>query len=522
MADVGFGGANNYATIEGYKQAKAYQAADGSQTFSNRTNAPRPTKVQGSKGLLGLEVQGEPYAYQGDLRNYQYGGGPGIADAATERYQTEGNFAGARGAYQMDPTQANQARGYQNIAAGDYLRTMTGQNPSIAQRQMQLGLGQAQGNALGMAAGARGGGANQAASMRAALAANNNMSSQVSQQAGVEALREREAARQGLANVGGQMRGQDIGWQQGQGSLEMQQRGLNDATRLGFERLGADVQSQQLQASQNYAQQQQQAELAQRGQNFEAQKENRAGGLFGAIGNIFSDEKVKKDISEADEEDVDTSPYLNDIDQAKADMASNPYMQNTAAYAGSLAGDGHPEYGDNATHNLSSDMAQSQNVGRLAMAKMYREGDLEGKRTEARNKAFQVAYEKNASSDKKSEKLRKAGGIAGLLSMLSDKKKKKAVKPAGDSELKKFARGMDAKTFRYKDEPDSAPKRAGVLAQDVEKSKLGKGVVVDTPMGKTLDVNKSLSLALASIAEMREELDALQGKKKKKAPKEGK
>jgi hypothetical protein len=525
---VGFGGNANYRTIEDYKKAKGYAASDPNQSFSNREQPPQPAKVSGDRGPLGLEVKAEPYTAQGDLRNWQYGGGPGFADAATQRYQTEGNFAGARGAYQLDPSQQNQARGFQSAAAVDAMRTMNGQNPSIAQRQMQLGLGQAQSNALGMAAGARGGGANQAAGMRAALAANNSMASQTNQQAGVEALRERESARNSLASVGGQMRGQDIGWQQGQGNLEMQQRGLNDATRLGFERLGADVQNQQLQASQNYGQTQMGAELQHRNQNFEAQKENRAGGIFGALGNIFSDEKVKKDVSDASDSDLDVSPYLGDEDQAKKDMASNPYMSMTpGGRGGDMVGDGNGKWGLDAS-NGAFDLAEARNsggqdAGRQAMARMLKEGDLEEKKAEARNKAFQVSYEKGLSSDKKQDKLRNAGGVAGLLSMFSDKKVKKGVKGAKDSELKKFAQGMDAKTFRYKDEPSSAPKRAGVLAQDVEKSKLGKTVVSDTPAGKVLDVNKSLSLALASIAEMREELDELKGKgKKKKKPAEEK
>ena len=224
----GFGG---YGSMAAYKAAKAQQAAsgqDGSKTFGNRTpGAPAPRYGDGQMNTsvgdyLGVSMKGEPGTYQADIAGFQYGGAPGRGDAAVDRYQGMGAGMQGRSAYQMDPSQQNQARGYQNFAAGDYIRTLNGQNPSAARMMMERGLGQAQGNALGMAAGARGGGANSAAAMRAALATNNQMASQTNQAAGIEAAREREAARAGLASVGGQMRGQDIGWQQGQGSLEMQ------------------------------------------------------------------------------------------------------------------------------------------------------------------------------------------------------------------------------------------------------------------------------------------------------------
>lgn len=54
----------------------------------------------------------------------------------------------------------------------------------------------------------------------------------------------------------------------------------------------------------------------------------------------------------------------------------------------------------------------------------------------------------------------------------------------------------------------------GVMAQDMEKSKLGKSAIIETQRGKAIDIKKGLSLALASIAELKEELASLKGGKK--------
>ncbi|TXH51989.1 MAG: tail fiber domain-containing protein [Desulfurellales bacterium] len=435
-----------------------YGSGDGNTTsadlLAERDRRRRSGASTGLDDLMGTSMRGEPSSYQPTFQGFQYGQSKTGARDATNRYQGMGGAAAGRQAYQMDPSQQNQARGYQNFAAGDYIRTLNGQNPSAARMMMERGLGQAQGNALGMAAGARGGGANSAAAMRAALASNNQMASQTNQSAGIEAAREREAARAGLASVGGQMRGQDIGWQQGQGALEMQQRGLNDSTQLGYERLGADVQAQQLQAYQNREKLAQEAELANRQQNFNVQQynKNNAKSIWGAGGTALSalfsmsDERQKKDVTGA-----------------------------------------------------ATFMASSEDYDR---------------RRQERDK-FQEAFEARsgpppqATEEEKKEGGVDAGQVAGIAKMFSsDERKKKDV-----SGLQDFARKMEPKSYRYKWESDSAPKRDGVMAQDMEKSALGESAVVETPDGKMIDMPRAVSLALAALAEMRDELD---DKKRKK------
>lgn len=83
---------------------------------------------------------------------------------------------------------------------------------------------------------------------------------------------------------------------------------------------------------------------------------------------------------------------------------------------------------------------------------------------------------------------------------------------------------LRAYTFRYKEPEKFGPgKRLGIMAQDLERTELGEGLVRDTPEGKKVDVGGLANAAFASVIElhhrqekMQAELDALRGKKKGK------
>lgn len=102
--------------------------------------------------------------------------------------------------------------------------------------------------------------------------------------------------------------------------------------------------------------------------------------------------------------------------------------------------------------------------------------------------------------------------------MASDKNNKKDIK-SGSADVSKFLDSLDAKHYEYKDtsEPGTAKgPRVGVLAQDVEKSDMGKTMVKDTPNGKMIDTVQGFGAVLAAQAEMNKRLKALEGKKSAK------
>ncbi len=59
-------------------------------------------------------------------------------------------------------------------------------------------------------------------------------------------------------------------------------------------------------------------------------------------------------------------------------------------------------------------------------------------------------------------------------------------------------------TFQYKDQTYGAGKRFGIMAQDLEKSDVGKQFVIDTPVGKMVDFGNMMGLIVASQAYLHE------------------
>lgn len=117
------------------------------------------------------------------------------------------------------------------------------------------------------------------------------------------------------------------------------------------------------------------------------------------------------------------------------------------------------------------------------------------------------------------------GGGGGMMAMLpalmaSDKNSKKAVKNAS-KDVDTFLSALSAKSYKYKDtkKPGTAKgTNYGIIAQDLEKSKVGKSMVQNTPNGKMVDMQKGFGAVLAAQARMNErmvELEKVLGKGKK-------
>jgi hypothetical protein len=103
-----------------------------------------------------------------------------------------------------------------------------------------------------------------------------------------------------------------------------------------------------------------------------------------------------------------------------------------------------------------------------------------------------------------------AGPILGAM-MMSDETKKKNVTDAR-SEVDAMLDALAPMSYDYKDERYGKGRRAGIMAQDLERSAAGKRIVSETSDGKMLDVNKALSASLAASARLNERVRTLEGK----------
>ena len=98
---------------------------------------------------------------------------------------------------------------------------------------------------------------------------------------------------------------------------------------------------------------------------------------------------------------------------------------------------------------------------------------------------------------------------------MSDKNLKKNIKSARDKDLLSpkeidgFLDSLYAHQYNYKDGKHGKGKQVGVMAQDLEKTQLGKQMVEDTTEGKRVNFGKGLGLVVASQARLNERLNSI-------------
>jgi hypothetical protein len=111
------------------------------------------------------------------------------------------------------------------------------------------------------------------------------------------------------------------------------------------------------------------------------------------------------------------------------------------------------------------------------------------------------------------------GGMAA-----SDETGKSQVEGVTDERLGRFVDALKAYEYKYKD--PNAPgagsgKYVSPMAQDIEKTELGEGLVEDTPAGKMVNYGKAGGLMLATAAMMNDRMDELEAAFKNRSKKKG-
>ncbi len=108
--------------------------------------------------------------------------------------------------------------------------------------------------------------------------------------------------------------------------------------------------------------------------------------------------------------------------------------------------------------------------------------------------------------------MEKLAGVAGPLAMLfSDKRLKKDIDD-GDKDANAAMKGLRAFTYAYKDDKHGKGKQLGILAQDLERVGL-KQAVVETPVGKAVDVGKLSGANTAMLSALERRVAKIESKK---------
>lgn len=155
----------------------------------------------------------------------------------------------------------------------------------------------------------------------------------------------------------------------------------------------------------------------------------------------------------------------------------------------------------------------SQDLLREQQAKQ----NLEGMRSGIAGATQQLQFQSNLNRQQATAGL--IGGLANAGATIffdSDEELKKDIKKANPKDLEEFASKLKASKFKYKSpngESYQEGEITGVMAQDLEKSKLGKSMVMDSPKGKMVDLKKAVPATMAAVSEIMKRLKKLEEKK---------
>lgn len=134
--------------------------------------------------------------------------------------------------------------------------------------------------------------------------------------------------------------------------------------------------------------------------------------------------------------------------------------------------------------------------------------ELENQKAQQHTQAQQIQTQLPKGESKASKIMGGIGGaLGGIASIFSDKNLKKNIEN-GDSVTKQFMDKLKSYTFKYKDNDED---ELGVMAQDVEKSELGKTIVHKIMGKRAIDLGKATAASLASIANLNARMLKLEG-----------
>lgn len=133
---------------------------------------------------------------------------------------------------------------------------------------------------------------------------------------------------------------------------------------------------------------------------------------------------------------------------------------------------------------------------------------------------FNAAQRQNADAANQAAQNQMTSGAIGagatiLGGFASSDEKLKTKKQDAKKQAQELLDKLSAKKFQYKkgvQGEESGKDTFGIMAQDLEKSEIGKTLVVETPQGKAVDTRKGFGAVLAAQAELNKRLKKLEKK----------
>jgi hypothetical protein len=221
--------------------------------------------------------------------------------------------------------------------------------------------------------------------------------------------------------------------------------------------------------------------------------------------------KRQNDIASGKAQSVSQMQFNQNIDQAN---------QQAMAMAASQRGASNPALAFRQAQlmNQQNTMAAAQQGAIMAeqerrMADDYIAKVAAGQRGVALQSALanQQADAQKSAADK--QMLGSLASGAGAMAMASDENAKTNIKDAENpaNAVEAFVKAIKPYMYEYKNSKHGTGEKMGVMAQDLEKSEVGKTMVDKAPDGtKIVDTNKALGPILAALADLNKKVEKLE------------
>jgi len=118
-----------------------------------------------------------------------------------------------------------------------------------------------------------------------------------------------------------------------------------------------------------------------------------------------------------------------------------------------------------------------------------------------------------AQTAQRAQNMQLISGIGTTAAAASDERVKEDIRPASGSadEIEAFLGALKGYDYKYKDSKHGTGDKTGIMAQDLEKSKIGKTMVDQAPDGtKMVDTNKAIGAILAGMADLNKKIKKME------------
>lgn len=509
-------------TLQGYKDAPRSTAGIKDMEAERIDLGQVPQLEAGKVGpMSAVDVD------RSKIRDVQTGGVDPAVAAQMDRSQIGNVQAGQLGTSEFRGTQQDLVAALQAQAAG--------QAPSIAEMQAKRAGERALAQQLAMAAGATGGQA--ALARRTAARQQAQIGADIAATSAQARLAESLQAQQQLGQVAGEARQMDLAKEQAQQDADLKAQMQNQGVDLDV--FKANMEGENKIALANLAERQTardaelRADLANQGIDLDVEKQNAAAGNAAALANLKAEtENIDRELKAA----MGNQAATLDVLKQNAAAGNQAAIQNLNAALEKAGLDDamqkafmQNELGLSLESIAATERRKASKLAQKThLASMGERRDLAvmGTKTGSTQNILQAQLGLGQ-SQQAAQASQNAGGMgaagtvfAEVVKAFSDINLKKDINLSGDR-LDDFLNKLEAYDYDYKDSNHGEGRQTSVMAQDLEKSDIGKKAIVETEDGKMVDYSKLLPEMLAATAKTHKRIskleEALLAKSRKKS-----